>query len=466
MRDPQSLTHRQKTLALVTLIIALVLEIVDMTIVNTALPAIKASLGADAQASQWIVAGYSLAFAVLLMAGGRLGDTFGYRRMFLLGVTGFTLASAACGLAHTGTALVAARLLQGATGAVMAPQAMAMVQVMFAPLERVSRMALFGVIGGLAAIAGPVLGGILIEANLFELGWRVVFLINLPVGIGAVIAGLLFLPEARSGRPAGYDIVGMVLFGLAMAALLHPLIGAAESGQVGGALWPLLAVAPLGALAWRHAGQRVRAGKPALFDPALFTIASFRQGLALSIVFGAVGSGFLLVFAFAMQAERGQTPLFTGLLHMPYGLGAMFGIGVMSRNLLPRLGRWVLVMGAGVMLPATALVLWGITAVHLPWLVVGLALMLAGAGMGMTAGCLGPVVVSRVERDHAGAASALLKTSQQFGAALGVALVGSLYFAAGSRHFAPPALAALAVIATLQVLCMGVAWRLPHKLFD
>jgi MFS family permease len=118
-------------------------------------------------------------------------------------VTGFTLASAACGLAHTGTALVAARLLQGATGAVMAPQAMAMVQVMFAPLERVSRMALFGVIGGLAAIAGPVLGGILIEANLFDLGWRVVFLINLPVGIGAVIAGLLFLPEARSaGRRA------------------------------------------------------------------------------------------------------------------------------------------------------------------------------------------------------------------------------------------------------------------------
>ncbi|MET3471123.1 MFS family permease [Novosphingobium sp. 1529] len=466
MIDPHSLTHRQKTLALATLIIALVLEIVDMTIVNTALPAIKASLGADAQASQWIVAGYSLAFAVLLMAGGRLGDTFGYRRMFLVGVTGFTLASAACGLAHTGTALVAARLLQGATGAVMAPQAMAMVQVMFSPLERVSRMALFGVIGGLAAIAGPVLGGLLIEANLFDLGWRAVFLINLPVGVGAVIAGLVFLPEARSSRPAGYDLIGMALFGLAMAALLHPLIGAAEAGHGGAMLWPLVAVVPLGVLAWRHAGKRVGAGRPALFDPALFSIASFRQGLALAIVFGAVGAGFLLVFAFAMQAERGQTPLFTGLLHVPYGLGAMFGIGVMSRNLLPRLGRWVLVLGAGVMLPATALVLWGITMAHLPWLAVGLCLMLAGAGMGMTSGCVGPVVVSRVDRDHAGAASALLKTSQQFGAALGVALVGSLYFAAGARAFAPPAMAALAVIAALQLACIGLAWRLPHRLFD
>ncbi|NMN04925.1 MFS transporter [Novosphingobium sp. SG919] len=465
-RDPQSLTHRQKTFALITLITALVLEIVDMTIVNTALPAIKASLGADAQASQWIVAGYSLAFAVLLMAGGRLGDTFGYRRMFLIGVTGFTLASAACGLATTGTALVAARLLQGATGAVMAPQAMAMVQVMFSPLERVSRMALFGVIGGLAAIAGPVLGGILIEANLFELGWRAVFLINLPVGIGAVIAGLVLLPEARSSRPAGYDLLGMAWFGLAMAALLQPLIGAAESGHGGVNLWPLLAVIPLGIMAWRHAGRRVREGRPALFDPALFNIASFRLGLALAIVFGGVGSGFLLVFAFACQAERGQTPLFTGLLHMPYGLGAMFGIGVMSRNLLPRLGRWVLVLGAATMLPATALVLWGITVAHLPWLLVVLALMMAGAGMGMTSGCVGPVVVSRVDRDHAGAASALLKTSQQFGAALGVALVGSLYFASGARHYPFPAMAALAAIVVLLGLCMAIAWRLPHKLFD
>lgn len=464
MRNPADLSPRQKTLALVTLIIALVLEIVDMTIVNTALPAIKASLGANSQASQWIVAGYSLAFALLLMAGGRLGDSYGYRRMFVIGVIGFTLSSAGCGLATTGTQLVAARLLQGATGAIMAPQSMALVQVLFEPLERVSRMAMFGVIGGLAAIAGPILGGMLIEANLFELGWRVVFLINLPVGLGAVIAGLVFLPEARSGRPAGYDLVGMGLFVLAMAALFWPLIGAGEAGRGAIHFLTLLAVWPLGWAAWRHVGRRVKTGESALFDPALFGIPTFRKGLALSIVFAAAGAGFLLVFAFALQAERGQTPLFTGLLHMPYGFGAMFGIGVMSRNFLPRLGRWVLVIGTGLMLPASSGVLYGATFAHWPWVLIGALLMTAGAGMGMTSGCIGPIVVSRVDRDHAGAASALLKTSQQFGSALGVALVGSLYFAWGGAH-AFPALAAAGVIDVLLATCVVLALRLPARLF-
>lgn len=458
------LSARQKTLALFTLIIALVLEIVDMTIVNTALPAIKASLGADTQASQWIVAGYSLAFALLLMAGGRMGDSYGYRRMFIVGVVGFTLASGACGLAATGAQLVAARLLQGATGAIMAPQSLALVQILFSPLERVSRMAMFGIIGGLAAIAGPVLGGMLIEANLFELGWRVVFLINLPVGLGAVIAGLVFLPEARSRRPAGFDLGGMVLFALAMAALFWPLIGAGEAGRGAGHFITLLAVLPLGMAAWRHVGRRVRAGRSALFDPALFTIPTFRQGLALAVVFGAAGAGFLLVFAFALQTERGQTPLFTGLLHMPYGLGAMFGIGVMSRNFLPRLGRWVLVIGAGVMLPACAAVLFGATVAQWPWALIAALLVLTGAGMGMTTGCIGPIVVSRVDRDHAGAASALLKTAQQLGSALGVALVGSLYFAwRGACVY--PAMAATCAIDAMLAVCVLLALRLPARLF-
>ncbi|RVU07561.1 MFS transporter [Novosphingobium umbonatum] len=462
MPDIARLSPRQKTLALITLVIALVLEIVDMTIVNTALPAIKASLGANSQASQWIVAGYSLAFALLLMAGGRLGDSFGYRRMFLWGVIGFTLASAACGLATTGTQLVGARLLQGAAGAVMAPQAMALVQVLFDPLERVSRMAMFGIIGGLASIAGPILGGILIEANLFDLGWRVVFLINLPVGLGAVIAGLVFLPEARSGRPAGYDLTGMALFGLAMAALFWPLIGAGEAGRGAGHFITMLAVPPLVWAGWRHVARRVDRGQSALFDPALFAIPTFRKGLALSITFSALTAGFLLVFAFALQAERGQSPLFTGLLHMPYGFGAMFGIGVMSRSYLPRFGRLVPVVGASMMVPACAGVLYGSTVGQWPWALVGALLVMTGAGMGMTVGCIGPIAVSKVDRDHAGSASAMMKTTQQLGSALGVALIGSLYFAVSVR----PALAGLAAIELLLLACIVMAFNLPSRMFD
>jgi MFS family permease len=459
MTDPAQWSSRRKTLALITVVIALVLEIVDLTIVNTALPAIKASLGTDARASQGIVAGYSLAFAVLLMAGGRLGDTFGYRRMFVAGVAGFTLSSAACGLSVSAGHLVAARMMQGATGAIMAPQAMALVQVLFDPLERVARMAMFGVIGGLAAVAGPILGGLLIAANLFHLGWRVVFLINVPIGALAIVAGLLFLPAARSNRPAGYDVPGIALFGAAIAALFWPLIGG------GGWAW-LLAVVPLALFGWRHVGQRVRRGAPALFDPALFAIPTFRTGLLISTTFAAVGAGFLLVFAFAMQAERGQTPLFTGLLHMPYGLGAMLGIGVIGRNFLPRFGRMVPVVGACVMLPASALVLGGMTVLHWPWMVIGGLLVLCGAGMGSTTGCLGPIVVSRVDRDHAGAASALLKTAQQFGSAFGVAVIGSAYFAWGGLHRPFPAVAAATIIVTMLALCITLALRLPERIFD
>jgi predicted MFS family arabinose efflux permease len=172
----------------------------------------------------------------------------------------------------------------------------------------------------------------------------------------------------------------------------------------------------------------------------------------------------LLVFAFALQTERGQTPLFTGLLHMPYGLGAMFGIGVMSRNFLPRLGRWVLVIGAGVMLPACAAVLFGATVAQWPWALIAALLVLTGAGMGMTTGCIGPIVVSRVDRDHAGAASALLKTAQQLGSALGVALVGSLYFA-WSGACAYPAMAATCAIDAMLAVCVLLALRLPARLF-
>lgn len=197
MSEPVVLTHRQQSLALMTLIVAVVLEIVDMTIINTALPAITSDLSASPEAVQWTIAGYALSFALLLMAGGRLGDMLGYRRVFLWGVSGFTMASVACGLANTPEQLVLARLAQGASAAIMSPQALALMQVLFTPLERVSKLALFGLVGGLAAIGGPVLGGLLIELNLFDLGWRLIFLINLPMGIFALISGWFSCPIAN-----------------------------------------------------------------------------------------------------------------------------------------------------------------------------------------------------------------------------------------------------------------------------
>lgn len=464
MSEQPALTRRQQNLALVTLIVAVVLEIVDLTIVNTALPAITADFGAKAEAVQWIVAGYALSFALLLMAGGRLGDSFGYRRMFLWGVAGFTLASVACGLARSAEELVAARMAQGAAGAIMSPQALALMQVLFSPLERVSKLALFGLVGGLASIAGPILGGLLIEANLFGLSWRLIFLINLPVGLFALISAWYFLPDRRSSRPAGFDAGGMALFGAAVLALLWPLTRA-EAGW--GWREPLvLALAlPLFAWGWKHVAKRVAAKRAALFDPTLLTIPAFKLGLGISIAFAAANAGFLLAFAFALQSERGETPLMTGLLHMPFGLGAMIGIAVLGRNFLPRYGKWVMVAGGATMTLSSAAVLAGIGVLALPWQALAPLLILAGLGMGSLSGCIAPVSVSRVDRDHAGAASGLLKTAQQLGGALGIALAGSVYFAWRGNAQVPPSLATVAVVGTLLIVCVVLASRLPDRIF-
>jgi EmrB/QacA subfamily drug resistance transporter len=447
-----------------TLIVAVVLEIVDLTIVNTALPAITSGLGASAEAIQWTVAGYALSFALLLMAGGRLGDSLGYRRVFLWGVAGFTIASVACGLAQTPEQLVLSRLAQGACGAIMSPQALALMQVLFTPLERVSKLALFGLIGGLAAIAGPILGGLLIQLDLFGLGWRLIFLINLPIGLFALASGWFFLPDRKSSHPAGFDLIGVLMFGLAVFCLLWPLTRA-ENGWGGAEIGALLLVAPLLFVVWRHVSARVRALQPALFDPSLLSILPFRLGLGISVAFAAANAGFLLIFAFALQSERGESPLTTGLLHMPYGLGAMIGIAVLGRNFLPRYGKWVLVLGGLTLMVAGAGVLLGIGWLGLSKAALAPLLIVAGLGMGSVSGSIAPVSVAQVDRDHAGAASGMMKTAQQVGGALGIALAGSVYFVWGQGAGVPPSTAAIAVIASLLAITVVFAARLPGNLF-
>lgn len=461
---PPALTPRQQNLALMTLIVAVVLEIVDLTIVNTALPAITSSLSASAEAVQWTVAGYALSFALLLMAGGRLGDAFGYRRAFLWGVSGFTLASVACGLAQTPEQLVLARLAQGACGAIMSPQALALMHVLFTPLERVSKLALFGLVGGLAAIAGPVLGGLLIELDLFGLGWRLIFLINLPVGLFALVSGWLFLPDRKSAHVGGLDGGGIVLFGLAVLSLLWPLTRS-ETGWGTAELLAMALVVPLAVLTWRHAGARVRAGKSAVFDPSLLAILPFRLGLGISICFAAANAGFLLTFAFALQSERGESALTTGLLHMPFGLGAMIGIAVLGRNFLPRVGKWVLVGGGVTMMVAEVVILAGIGLWQMPWTVLLVPLVLAGLGMGSLSGCIAPVSLAQVDKDHAGAASGMLKTAQQVGGATGIAVSGSVYFALKGSGLMLPSLGAGLVIATVLAATTMLALRLPGVIF-
>ncbi|MEO7656667.1 MAG: MFS transporter [Sphingomicrobium sp.] len=457
-----AMTERQKSLAFFTLIVALVLEIVDLTIVNTALPVIQRDFGGNAAYAQWIVAGYSLSFAMLLVLGGRLGDLYGCRAMFLIGVSGFTIASIACGAAHGPQQLVAARILQGAAGAIMAPQVLAMMQLLYTPVERISRLAWFGVIGGLAAIAGPIIGGALIAADLFGLGWRTIFLINGPVGLGAVVAATLYLPRAGQSARSRIDLIGTVTFGLALATMLIPLIRGERLAWHWASIVSFAAAVVLTYFGWKALKRRKAAGKPIIFDPALMSIPIFRQALIIAVCFSAANTGFLFIFAYGLQRQLGFSSLKTGLIHLPFGAGVMFGIAFIGRRFLARGGKLILTLGATIMAIASTLAI--------SWIVIGgpgLGLLLpmlvvAGIGMGMMSGPIPPITVARIDRADAGAASGILKTVQQSGAAIGVALAGTAYFASLNHGL----IAAVAIIDLILIACIFLAMALPDDIFS
>jgi len=466
---PHELDERQRALAFFTVLTAVVLEVADSTIINTALPAIRTGLGASPAAMQWIVAGYLLTLGSLLLLGGRMGDAFGHRRLFLGGVAGFVLASILCGLAQSPLQLVLARVLQGGAGAMMGPQTMAIVQLLYTPLERVSRLAYFGMIIGLAAIVGPIIGGLLIQLNLFGLGWRVIFLINLPIGLFALLMGRTTLPRtAEEHRGLAIDLTGAALFASGFGALLFSLIQARELLGIAGAA-PLLALGlALVLLGWRRAAARRAAGLPAMIEPALFALRSFRWGVIAAMAFTSASIGFLMIFAVSLQQGLGLSPLGTALVHVPFGAGVMLAMGLIVPRLLPRLGR-VLPMIGGVLMATgigSVLLLIRSGVGHGPLLMALLAL--AGIGFGTLSGPLGPIAVSDVAHTHAGTASATLRTAQQLGGAFGIALVGSAYFAVRG-HDAAARLSGLRpgaiMVAVLLALAVFAVSRLPADLF-
>jgi len=467
------MTERQKSLAFFTLITALVLEIVDVTIINTALPAMQADFAARGQdlggsAAQWIAA-ISLGVTVVWDAITRvLGDLFGGRAMFLTGVFGFTVASALCGMAADPQLLIAARVMQGAAGAVMAPQVMAVIQILYDPVERIGRLAWFGVIGGRAGIAGPIIGGLLISADIAGLGWRTVFLINLPIGIAAFVAGWRYLPREVAHKGAKIDVIGTLAFGAALAAMLFPLVRG-EHARIDTGSMVLLAASPLLMwAAWAGLNRRARAGKPVIFDPELLHNRLFRTGALIGLIFSAANTGFLFVFAHALQSRLGYSPLQTGLVHIPFSAGVMIGMGFLGRRYLAKMGKWVMVGASLALIVADVASLGWIALGGLGLPLLMPALLLAGVGMGCLSGPVSPVALARVDRRHAGAASGILKTVLQMGSAFGIALVGSAYFALGGPVVAMGAsgiYAALGVILVLLAGCLALALSLPDQIF-
>ena len=426
-------TGRARTIALWVVLLAFFMDILDTTIVNVAIPSIQANLGASYSAIQWIVAGYALAFALFLITGGRLGDIYGYRALFLAGMAGFTLASLLSGLASTTGMLVAARLLQGFMAAMMVPQILAIIQVMYpTTAERQGVSAFYGALAGIATVFGPIAGALLIDGNLWGLGWRAIFLINLPVGIGAIALAWVFLPKAKSPHPLKLDLLGVALVVLAMLMLMYPLIQGRELD------WPAWTFVSMAASAlvfalfgWSQVAKDRRDGSP-LVAPRLLRTRSFVAGVFVIGAFFAIVTGFFLILSLFLQVGLGYSVLKAGLTGIPFSLGVSVAAGMSGPVLVPRFGRRIIVAGPIVMAVGFAIFIWTIEAYGgglTPFELIP-AQLVAGVGMGFVVASVYPFILAEVPLEDAGSASGVISAGSQIGGAIGVAVVGVIFFGA------------------------------------
>jgi EmrB/QacA subfamily drug resistance transporter len=402
--------------------------LLDATIVNVAVPTIQRSLHASYGAIEWVVSGYALSYGLLLIPAGRLGDRIGHKKVYLIGLAGFTVASVLCGTSATVQELVAWRIVQGAMAGVMNPPVLAVIQAVFPAREMGKAFGWYGAVAGLATALGPLAGGLLIAWNLGGWDWRPVFLVNLPIGVLGLVAALRLVPESR-GTPAPLDLAGAALVCAAMILLTYPLI---EGQGAGWAPWTFACIASaLPVLAAFVVWERsvARRGSVPLVNLALYASRSFAAGSVLSLVYFAGFIGLLFVLSLYLQIGLDWSPLHAGLAILPFAAGTFLG-AVMSDGLARRLGRGVLQIGSvAVTLATVALIL----VIHAQgpavtgWQLLA-PLLIGGIGSGMVIAPNVEVVLSGVSWQDAGSAGGMLNTSQRLGQAIGIAVVGVAFF--------------------------------------
>ncbi|MGW1282855.1 MFS transporter [Streptomyces sp. NPDC002586] len=454
-------------LGLLTLLLGTALPMIDFFIVNVALPTIERDLRATPATLEMVVAGYAVAYAVLLVLGGRLGDGHGRRRLFLWGVAGFGLTSLACGLAPTAGWLVAARIAQGAASAALLPQVLATIHATTSGEGRARAVALYGSVGGVSVVLGQVLGGVLVAADLAGTGWRAVFLVNVPVAVAALVCALRAVPESRAERPARGDLAGTALLAATLIALLLPLT---EGRAAGWPLWSvlLLCAAPLCGAAFYGVERRAeRAGGSPLLPPSLLTAPDVRRGLLLGLPVFIGFAGWMFVSAVTLQQGLGYGALGAGLTLVPMGV-AQFAASMLAPRAVRRFGGRAVTLAAVVhiagLATVTATVLLGPWP-HLSPLALSPGLVLCGLGQGLQLPLYYRILLAAVPARLAGTGSGLAATLQQSYLAVGVATLGSLFLSLvpglGMRQ-------ALAVVLAVQAAgLLGLGWlglRLPAKI--
>jgi EmrB/QacA subfamily drug resistance transporter len=464
-----SAPYARRWLALPVILAALFMAMFDYFVVNVAAPSLQHDLGAGEAAIELIVGGYGFAYASGLITGGRLGDILGHRRLFVVGMLSFTAASFLCGLATSPAMLIGARILQGATAAAMVPQILALINVMFPIEERARAMAAFGATIGIGAVAGQVLGGVLLDVNLFGWGWRTIFFINVPIGLVSAILARRWLPESRAQHRSKLDPIGALGISAALALLLIPVtLGRPE----GWPLWTWISMAaalPVLFLTLRYENRLERNGGAPVLDTGLVRERVFAAGMFIGAGYLAFFAGYMLCLTLVLQDGLGLSPLWAGLAFAP--LGVSFALSSFNaRRIAARIGSRVIAVGAassmlGVLLTLLALVVRG-DHVTVWWLIPGM--LVVGIGNGLAIPSTVGAVMMGVPQHKAGMAAGAVTTAQQFGNAMGATVLGTVFFSVlGSRttvHGYATAMATVcAVGAAVVVLVFAATFRLPRR---
>jgi EmrB/QacA subfamily drug resistance transporter len=442
---------RRRWAALAVLLIGAFLGPLDFFIVNVAMPSITAGLGARPAQIQLVISAYAVVYAVFLITGGRLGDLFGRKIIFLAGLAGFAVASALCGLAWSPDALIVARMLQGLAAAAMAPQALASIHALFPPHERGRAISLYAVTIGSASAIGQLLGGALVGADLGGYGWRLVFLINLPVVIIAFLAAVPLLRETRAATRPRLDWGGVALSSLGLAALILPLVEGREQGWPLWSILSLLAAPVFLGLFLRHEIRLAEAGGDPLVAIDAFRTPGLLRGLGAILMIYAMAT-FFLTYAIYLQSGLGLSAWQSGLAILPFTAGFLA-----ASTFSPALGR---LFGAatpsmGFLVSAAGAVATASTASAMPnWTLLGGAVMLIGLGMGLSMPTMMRVVVERVAPHRAGLVGGLVNTALQVSGALSVAVLGGLFFSLLGTRSDPGAVSHAFAVALLAIaLC-------------
>lgn len=460
-----TLPPRSAWLVLAVVVLADIMDLIDSSIANLAGPSIRADLGGAQVTVQWVLSAYTAAFALGLVTSGRLGDLLGRRRLFLFGMTGFTLASLACGLAPNPVFLIVARTLQGLCGSVMIPQGLALVKVVFPPRQLRKALTPVGPLMGLTMVGGPILAGWLLHLDLFGSGWRSIFLINVPLGVVAAALAWRVLPRRGGEDPtARLDLTGVGLLTAASACLIVPLI---QGRELGWPAWTYVMTAAAVVLLALFAVSQRHSAHPVI-TPSLLRKRSFVVGLVIVAGFYASLSAFVLVINLLLQQGLHWTPLRTGLTLLPWAVGTAVAVLLAGAVLAEKLGRATLHVGLSLAVVGLLALWWsvahwgaGITVRNLTP-----ALLLTGFGSGLVFVPLTDFIIGDATPEEVGTGAGLLNAVQQFAGAIGVAALGTVFLARVGRPSVPSHLAAaelvFAIAAGLNVLTLLLVGLLPR----